>query len=305
MRGLRRRNRRRQLVMAPSAPADAGYLLAVANGILTNARLITASGLLVATDGGAGATYDIALDQADLILANLPDLDAELQAEYLAKALMTTNGDLISRASGSPARLPIGSTNQVLTVTAGLPSWANIPTQNGPPATPPWLSGQLYTTPAVSTAATGVALAANTLYLIPIYIPGSFTSDRIVANRTASGSGNYHLGIYGPATTSLANLPLIRDSGQIAMSGAGQIIDSHSQALSQGWYLLAILSDSTGAVTRLANASQLNLFGSASPTVASGAYTQDSQAYGNLPANSPNPPTPNTATAPAIFLRAA
>lgn len=38
---------------------------------------------------------------------------------------LTTNGDIITRAAGVPARLGIGSDNQVLTVSGGAPVWAN------------------------------------------------------------------------------------------------------------------------------------------------------------------------------------
>ena len=44
---------------------------------------------------------------------------------------MTTTGDTIYSSSGStPARLGIGSTGQVLTVSGGLPAWASAPTSN-------------------------------------------------------------------------------------------------------------------------------------------------------------------------------
>ena len=49
---------------------------------------------------------------------------------------ITTTGDLIYSSSGTtPSRLPIGSNNQVLTVSGGLPTWQNpateIPSQSG------------------------------------------------------------------------------------------------------------------------------------------------------------------------------
>ena len=37
---------------------------------------------------------------------------------------MTTNGDLITQAAGVPARIALGTANQVLTVTGGAPAWA-------------------------------------------------------------------------------------------------------------------------------------------------------------------------------------
>jgi hypothetical protein len=53
---------------------------------------------------------------------------------------MTTTGDTIYSSSGStPARLGIGSTGQVLTVAAGVPSWAALPS-----STPTFVGCQVY-----------------------------------------------------------------------------------------------------------------------------------------------------------------
>ena len=46
-------------------------------------------------------------------------------SDYIAKTLTTTTGDIIyASAANTPARLGIGSTNQVLTVSGGIPAWA-------------------------------------------------------------------------------------------------------------------------------------------------------------------------------------
>ena len=46
---------------------------------------------------------------------------------YIAKTLTTTTGDLIyASGANTPARLGIGSTGQVLTVSGGVPSWATV-----------------------------------------------------------------------------------------------------------------------------------------------------------------------------------
>jgi hypothetical protein len=64
---------------------------------------------------------------------------------------MTTTGDMVYSSSGStPARLGIGSTNQVLTVAGGIPSWAT-----------PASSGALV----ISQIATGTMPAASSLSL--------------------------------------------------------------------------------------------------------------------------------------------
>lgn len=82
----------------------------------------------------------------DAIDASLVDLKGGTTGQVLAKASntdmdfvwsadsqgmtnpMTTTGDTIYSSSGStPARLAIGSTGQVLTVSGGVPTWANAP----------------------------------------------------------------------------------------------------------------------------------------------------------------------------------
>jgi hypothetical protein len=66
-------------------------------------------------------------------------LDAKLttataSSTYIPKTLTTTTGDIIYASSANtPARLGIGSTSQVLTVSGGVPSWAT-PTSTSFPA---------------------------------------------------------------------------------------------------------------------------------------------------------------------------
>jgi len=63
--------------------------------------------------------------------------DTDMDFKWVADAAgmtnpMTTTGDTIYSSSGStPARLGIGSTGEVLTVAAGLPSWAALPAAGG------------------------------------------------------------------------------------------------------------------------------------------------------------------------------
>jgi len=54
-------------------------------------------------------------------------------AKYINNTLTTTTGDIIYASSANtPARLGIGSTNQVLTVASGIPSWATPAGASGP-----------------------------------------------------------------------------------------------------------------------------------------------------------------------------
>lgn len=53
------------------------------------------------------------------------DITHDHNATYIAKTLTTTTGDLIYASSANtPARLGIGSTDQVLKVSGGIPAWA-------------------------------------------------------------------------------------------------------------------------------------------------------------------------------------
>lgn len=64
--------------------------------------------------GGGGVTDHGAL-------TGLADDD---HTQYALRSILTTNGDILTRAAGDWARLGIGSAGQVLTVASGAPSWA-------------------------------------------------------------------------------------------------------------------------------------------------------------------------------------
>jgi hypothetical protein len=52
---------------------------------------------------------------------------------FIKNTLTTTTGDIIyASAANTPARLGIGSTSQVLTVSGGVPTWASAPASSGP-----------------------------------------------------------------------------------------------------------------------------------------------------------------------------
>ena len=81
-------------------------------------------------------------------------------AAYVPKTLTTTTGDIIyASAANTPARLGIGSTDQVLKVTGGVPTWAT-PTATSGPAFSVYRSGQQ--SGIVSGTGTKVAFNAET-----------------------------------------------------------------------------------------------------------------------------------------------
>lgn len=107
--------------------------LTTSGGPITSAGTITLAGTLAIANGGTG--------------------QITAAAAYNALSPMTTTGDLEYEASaGTAARLAIGTSGQVLTVTSGLPSWATVGTASfsvlvGPSGTIAWslVSGTTYT----------------------------------------------------------------------------------------------------------------------------------------------------------------
>jgi len=111
----------------------------------------------------------------------------------IAKTLTTTTGDIIYASSANtPARLGIGSTGQVLTVSGGVPSWAN-------PA-----SGMTYITGSTFSSVSSFSLPTNTftttydIYKIYLHFTDSSSATKLRCRMRNSGtdvtSGNYFNG---------------------------------------------------------------------------------------------------------------
>ena len=100
---------------------------------------------------------------------------------------MTTTGDTIYSSSGStPARLGIGSTGQVLTVSGGVPTWANAPAAN------PSFSLLSTTTLTGASTFTITGLSGyNTIYAIVQQASSSSASQTLQARVNGSSSGIY------------------------------------------------------------------------------------------------------------------
>lgn len=117
-------------------------------------------------------------------------------SDYIAKTLTTTTGDIIyASAANTPARLGIGSTNQVLTVSGGIPAWAAAS------------SGALTLITATSfTNSTEVALnncfsSTYQNYVIHMIITSSSAATDTIVRMRASGSNatgsNYYRSMVG------------------------------------------------------------------------------------------------------------
>ena len=120
-------------------------------------------------------------------------------AAFNALNPMTTTGDIIYEASPTTAaRLAIGSTNQVLTVIAGLPAWAAVPSSMVyPGAGIPNSTGSAWGT-SYSTTGTGtvVALATSPSFTTPILgTPSSGTLTSCTGLPIATGVSGLGTGV--------------------------------------------------------------------------------------------------------------
>jgi hypothetical protein len=89
---------------------------------------------------------------------------------------MTTLGDVIYRGAGGTTRLPIGSTNQLLTVVGGIPTWVTTLPASAEPA---------HTGDVTNTAGSLVMTLKNT------GTPGTYTSVTTDAQGRVTGGSNW------------------------------------------------------------------------------------------------------------------
>jgi len=133
-------------------------------------------------------------------------------------------------------------------------------------------TGRFYSTPFINTLTT-FAVAANTLYAIPILIPYPRTYTTIgIEVTTFAGSTNARLGIYkdkylesGSAEGGYPS-ELVTDCGVISTGANGAQPISISQALDAGWHWLAIVSDGTPTLRANSQATAIPYLGFTSGT---------------------------------------
>lgn len=174
----------------------------------------------------------------------------------------------------------------------------------------PHIPGRFYGPPGSASTNTTNTVGANFLVMVPFVAPQDGNYDLIGIRQTGAGTPNVRLGVYGPINTTLTNLPLILDSGQIVSAGISDIMAPISLVLPMGWYTLAILISANTvfaalpAGTFLAQLGATNLTASNSPTGMG--WTAASQAYGALPSLSGTPTfVAPSSPPPALFLRKA
>ena len=118
---------------------------------------------------------------------------------------MTTNGDLITRLGGVPVRVGIGSTNQVLTVSGGMPVWASGITGNASTAT--------------ALAANGTNCSAGSY---PLGVDASGNAESCTAAVTASTGLSDSADIVrgASALTTVGSVPFVTAAGVLGSSSA-------------------------------------------------------------------------------------
>jgi hypothetical protein len=116
-----------------------------------------------------------------MTVGRIPNVEGGIQP-----TLLTTTGDIIYASSaGNPARLGIGSSAQVLTVAAGVPSWAT-PSSGGM---------TLLSTTALSGTATTITGISQSYTNLFIYIPTltfNVSADLVFKTGDTSLSANYY-----------------------------------------------------------------------------------------------------------------
>jgi len=110
----------------------------------------------------------------------------------------------------------------------------------------------------------GQSLTTNTLYVVPIYVSGTFTATSLkVTTSTVTTSGTGRVGIYNSGTGG-APSTLLLDGGSVSYSASTtQYSVTISQSLTQGWYWLGFVVQ-TGSATWYSYLNGAN--GSAFPT---------------------------------------
>jgi hypothetical protein len=166
--------------------------------------------------------------------------------------LTTTTGDMIyASAANTPARLAIGSTDQVLKVTGGIPAWAT-PSSGDKPVLQPSQS-TFYIKPYTLSALVDYAVVKDRTYYVPIYLSG-YALDRI-GFRTASGysgTASTRLGIYNVDTSGKPSTVFL-DAGTVSSTAASTNFEiTISSTPPAGYYYLALNMQTVGASPEVA-----------------------------------------------------
>jgi hypothetical protein len=190
----------------------AGYEQVYVNGVLlargsdytaTNGTTVTLSSATVAGD---------IVEILAVTTMGVADTYTQTQADsrYIAKSLTTTTGDIIyASGANTPARLGIGSSGQLLTVSGGVPTWSAPPVSG---------SRTLLSTTTLSGASTTVSSISgsyNSLYVVIYGVTNASTNNMFYCY----ANGNTTIAFNAGTTSSIAFssndwiIPLTGDQG--------------------------------------------------------------------------------------------
>jgi len=141
-----------------------------------------------------------------------------------------------------------------------------------------------------------VALVANRLYAVPVFVEQDTPIDTLAIN-VASGTGNLRFGVYYPTSSGLPGA-LLSEAGTVAVTAAFKTV-SASITLPAGYSFLALESDSTPTVAHFQAA--VAIFGTDGASVLGGCYV--AHTYGTLPSDFGSPTFQTVA--PRIMFRVA
>ena len=188
----------------------AGYETVYRNGVL-----LSRGNDYTATDGTSITLIDATL-AGDIIEVFGPSAigfadtytQSQANSTFIAKSLTTTTGDIIyASAANTPARLGIGSTDQVLKVSGGIPAWAT-------PAAGGMTLLQTLTLSGSSTTSSSIAGTFTNLYIV-------------VKNGVASTGGDLFLRFNGDTSANYVRTCITVDTpstGIFAGNGTTMII---------------------------------------------------------------------------------
>ena len=164
-------------------------------------------------------------------------------ADTTVKALSpgTTAGDVdYYTSSTAKARLGIGTTGQVLSVSGGVPAWAN-PAGGFNPILTPQNSGEYVNGMIMGTTSTGVTPVEDRTYYRPFFLSGiAFDRMTIRTGAAFSGTSSVRLGIYNASQTTGKPTTVFLDAGTISCTAASTTYElTISSTPPAGYYYLA------------------------------------------------------------------
>lgn len=188
---------------------------------------VTLAGVLGLSSGGTGQTT--------------------ASAAYNAITPLTTTGDLVyEQSAGVAARLPIGSTNQVLTVVGGVPAWAN--STGGVTS---FSAGTTGFTP--STATTGAVTLAGILNVANGGTGAATLTGYVYGNGTGAMTASLTVpttALSGTVTNAqLANSSITINGNAVSLGGSTTVTASTTNALTIGTGLSGTSYNGAAGVT--------------------------------------------------------